>query len=128
MIRILIAGIFSAGFSYILNKLMLTKLGDRALIVLIPFIEEMAKSTAAIVLKTNFIGVHFVFGCIEGIYDYIYSNKKIGKWAALASVISHTFFGSVTFLIYTTTQRALLGILVAWIFHSTWNWYITNKI
>lgn len=128
MINLIFAGILSALFSYILNKLMLSKLGERALIALIPFIEEMAKTTFAIIFNSAFLGVHLIFGVIEGIYDYIFSSKKIGKWAALASIISHSFFGGVTYVVFERTNSAILAILVAWILHSGWNWYIMEKI
>lgn len=128
MTNLVFAGILSAIFSYILNKLMLIKLQERALIALIPFIEEMAKTTFALLFTTSIIGVHFVFGVIEGIYDLIFSSKKIGKWAALASLISHSFFGGITYVVFEKTNVIILSILVAWIFHSTWNWFIMEKL
>jgi len=128
MTKIIIAGILSAIFSYILNKVMLSKLGERALIALIPFIEEMAKTTTAIIFKSSIVGVHITFGVIEGIYDYIFSSKKIGKWAALASLISHSFFGGITYVVFERANSIILGILVSWILHSAWNWFIMEKL
>lgn len=128
MTNIIFAGILSALFSYILNKIMLKGLGERALIALIPFIEEMSKTTFAIILKSSIIGAHFIFGIIEGVYDLIFSSKKIGKWAALASLISHSFFGGVTYVVFERTNTLILSLLVAWIFHSAWNWFIMEKL
>lgn len=78
--NIIIAGIFSAAFAYVCNKLILKSFQDEGLTILVPLLEEMAKTTFALLLKTNIIGTHFVFGCIEGIYDLINSSKnwKVG--------------------------------------------------
>lgn len=126
--NIIIAGIFSAAFAYVCNKLILKSFQDEGLTILVPLLEEMAKTTFALLLKTNIIGTHFVFGCIEGIYDLINSSKKIGRWAAVASVISHSFFGIVTYFTYTKTDLSIIAIVVAWIFHSGWNWYVVKKL
>ena len=122
------SGIVAGILAYLWNKLILKRLGDRGLITLVPFIEEFFKSTVAIYLKSNIIGAHFIFGCIEGIYDIVTSSKKIGKWAALASILSHSFFGSVTYLVYLKTSNIPISIFSAWIFHSGWNWYITKYL
>ncbi|ABR46396.1 conserved hypothetical protein [Alkaliphilus metalliredigens QYMF] len=124
----IIAGIIAALLAYLLNKWALKGVGERGLIALVPFIEEAAKSGVAFLLKTSFIQAHFVFGCVEGVYDMMTSSKKIGKWAALASILSHSFFGGITYFVYTQTQALLLSIMAAWIFHSGWNWYITKYL
>lgn len=128
MVNLIFAGILSAVVSYILNKIMLKGLGERALIALIPFIEEMSKTTFALLLKSSIIGVHFIFGVIEGIYDLLFSSKKIGKWAALASLFSHSFFGGITYVVFERTNTVILAILVSWVLHSTWNWFIMEKL
>ncbi|AKL93625.1 hypothetical protein CACET_c01070 [Clostridium aceticum] len=125
---IVIAGILSAALAYLCNKVILKSFQDEGLTILVPLLEEMAKTTFAFFLKTNIIGTHFIFGCIEGIYDIFTSSKKIGKWAAVASILSHSFFGMVTYLTYTKTKFGFIAILVSWIFHSGWNWYVVKKL
>ncbi len=122
------SGIFAAIFAYLCNKLILKRFGGNSLVAFVPFIEEFAKTSAAIVVGGNLVGTHFIFGCIEGIYDIITSSKKIGKLAALASVISHSLFGFITHITYSKSSSIFLSILLAWIFHSAWNWYITKYL
>lgn len=124
----IVAGIFAGVFAYLWNRWILTRVGDKGLIVIIPLVEEVAKSGAALLLETNFLGTHFIFGCIEGIYDIITSSKKIGNWAALASIISHSFFGGTTYLVHYASGSISLAIFVAWLFHTGWNWYITKYV
>ncbi len=120
------SGMIAAALAYLWNKLLLKRLGDRGLITLVPFIEEFFKTVAALYLRHNIIGAHFIFGCIEGIYDIITSSKKIGKWAAMASIVSHSFFGAITYFVYLRTNNIPISIFAAWIFHSGWNWYVTK--
>lgn len=122
------AGIIAALFSYICNKFVLNKLGDTGLIVAVPFIEELAKSLSPVFLNTSILGSHFIFGIIEGIYDIVNSSKSIGKLAALASIISHSLFGLATILVIGAGYSIYWGIFLAWLFHSTWNWYITKYL
>lgn len=122
------AGIIAALSSYIFNKLVLKKLGDIGIIVVAPFIEETTKTIASLILNTSIIGTHFIFGFIEGIYDIINSSKSIGKWAALSSLISHTAFGLVTYLVIKTGYSPYWGVFLAWLLHSSWNWYITKQL
>ncbi|SDJ83214.1 hypothetical protein [Natronincola ferrireducens] len=128
MITTIMAGILSAILAYLCNKVILKSFRDEGLTILVPLLEEMAKTTFALLLKTNMIGTHFIFGCIEGIYDIITSSKRIGKWAAVASILSHSFFGMVTYLTYTRTKQALIAIILSWILHSGWNWYVVKKL
>ena len=128
LIKILMAGIFSAAFAYLCNKVIVSFFSDRGLVILAPLVEEVAKTGFAILLQTSIIGGHFVFGLIEGVYDIYTSPKKTGKWAALASVISHSFFGIITYFLYIKTGLLPVGIGLAWIFHSSWNWYIIKNL
>lgn len=125
---IIIAGIIAALVSYICNKWVLKKSGDIGLIAVVPFIEETAKTSSAIIIGTGVAGTHFVFGIIEGIYDILNSSKSIGKWAALASIISHSIFGFATHLTIKSGYPIYWGIFLAWLIHSTWNWYITKYL
>jgi hypothetical protein len=125
---LVLSGIIAALLAYLCNKLALKGLGDRGILTLVPFIEEFFKTVAAIYLESSIVGVHFIFGCIEGLYDLATSSKKIGKWAALASVLSHSAFGGITCLVYMETSNIPASIFAAWIFHSSWNWYITKYV
>ncbi len=125
---VIIAGIISGLLSYIFNKWALKDLKNKGLIIAVPIIEESTKTMAAIIIGTSIVGTHFIFGIIEGIYDIVNSPKKIGKWAALASILSHSFFGLITELTINIGYPIYWGIFLAWLIHSTWNWYITKHI
>jgi len=125
---VIFSGIIAALFSYICNKWVLNKLEDIGVIAVVPFIEEAAKTGSSIIIGTSIIGTHFVFGIIEGIYDIVTSSKRIGKWAALASIISHSIFGFVTYLTINTGYSIYWGILLAWLIHSSWNFYIIKYL
>lgn len=125
---VIIAGIISGFLSYIFNKWALNKLKNKGLTIVVPIIEETFKTMSAIIIRTNIVGTHFMFGIIEGIYDIVNSSKKIGKWAALASIISHSFFGLITQLTINVGYSIYWGIFISWLIHSAWNWYITKYI
>ncbi|MBM7614780.1 hypothetical protein [Alkaliphilus hydrothermalis] len=122
------SGIIAAAFAYLCNKVILKRFGSNSLVAFVPFIEEFSKSIAAVLMSTHIVGTHFVFGCIEGIYDIVTSSKKIGNLAALASVVSHSFFGLITYITFGKSDSILIAVLVAWVFHSAWNWYITKYL
>lgn len=125
---VIIAGIISGLLSYIFNKWALKDLKNKGLIIAVPIIEESTKTMSAIIIGTSIVGTHFIFGIIEGIYDIVNSPKKIGKWAALASILSHSFFGLITQLTINIGYPIYWGIFLSWLIHSTWNWYITKHI
>lgn len=124
----ILAGILAALISYICNRIVLKKQGNIGIIVIVPFIEEFTKTMSSVMISTSILGTHFVFGVIEGIYDIVTSNKQIGKWAALASIISHTTFGLATYLTIQFGYSIYWGIFLSWLIHSTWNWYITKYL
>lgn len=123
----ILAGIIAAIFSYIFNKLALKKVGNIGINIIVPFIEEGSKTAMAFILDTNIIATHFVFGFIEGVYDIINSSEYIGKWAALASLISHSVFGVAVYLTAKAGYPIYLGALIAGLLHSGWNYYITTR-
>ncbi|GAB6086116.1 hypothetical protein [Alkaliphilus crotonatoxidans] len=124
----ILSGILAAFFAYLLNKVILKRFGGNSLIMIVPLAEELIKTLAAMVINRNILATHIVFGIIEGGYDIFNSPKKIGKLAALASILSHSLFGYITLLVFNRSQSIFIAILVAWLFHSGWNWYITKYL
>ncbi|MDI9475396.1 MAG: hypothetical protein ACOX0L_09430 [Natronincolaceae bacterium] len=122
----ILAGIVAALFSYLLNKLVLKKIGNIGIIIVVPFVEEISKTVSALILKTNLVATHLVFGIIEGIYDIVNSSEKTGKWAALVSLASHGIFGAATYLTTKMGYSVCWGIALAWLLHSGWNWLVTK--
>ena len=124
----ILAGIFASIFAYLCNKLVLKALGERAIVALVPFIEEMGKSGAAILMQSNIFGTHLVFGVVEGVYDIVVSKAETGKLAALFSVFSHGIFGMITQVTYNRSGSFYVAVLVAWLFHSLWNWLVQKYL
>lgn len=122
------AGIIAALLSYLCNKAVLRKSENTGITIVIPCIEEMTKTISALAMNTSIIKTHFIFGIIEGIYDIATSSKAVGRWAALASIISHSLFGLVTYFSIKNGYSFYWGIFLAWLIHSTWNWYITKYL
>lgn len=122
-----LAGIVAALISYIFNKFVLKKIGNKGIIIAVPFIEESSKTAMAFILGTDIIAAHFVFGLIEGIYDIVNSSKRIGKWAALASLMSHSVFGAAVYFTMRAGYSIYWGVFLAWLLHSGWNWYVTKS-
>ncbi|KAB3531904.1 hypothetical protein F8154_12395 [Alkaliphilus pronyensis] len=122
----LVSGILSAINAYLLNRWILNRTGSRGIVLMVPLIEELSKTLIALLLKSAIIETHITFGVIEAIYDIKTTSKGVGRLAALASIISHSIFGWLTYVIYTKTGLVSVGIIIAWVLHSGWNWYITK--
>jgi hypothetical protein len=118
-VSFLIAGTLAGGIAYLVNRQVVQRMGPVAISSVIPVVEEVLKTGLAIILGASILGTHFIFGIIEGIYDYLTGGK--GKtWAGVISVVSHFVFGLVTL-----TVSGSLGILPAVVLsttiHAGWN-------
>lgn len=115
----LVAGILAAGTAFILNRCLMKYLGIKAIYSIIPLVEEVIKTSAAIVFNASIFGTHGVFGAVEAVYDYATATQK--KWsAAIISIVSHFIFGGITVLIYNS-YGLVIAILTATMLHTSWN-------
>lgn len=124
----ILAGIVGAALSYLLNKLVLARWGKKGIMLVVPLVEEVSKTLGAYSLGASLLATHFIFGIIEGGYDLATSSKSIGKLAALASIFSHSLFGMGTWWAYGYSASLPASILVGWLLHSAWNWYVTKHL
>lgn len=119
---VIIAGLLAAGFAFVGNQKILQQFGSRGISTVTPLFEETLKTGLALLLSASILGVHLVFGIVEGIYDYGTASKGQG-WAAAVSVISHGIFGLVTMLVISKTGYFLAIVLSATL-HTSWNYLI----
>ncbi|WP_366923348.1 hypothetical protein MFMK1_000223 [Metallumcola ferriviriculae] len=114
---ILLSAVMVALMVWLINRQIVNLLGNKAVITAIPFIEELFKSAAAVLLGVPLVALHGIFGIIEGVYDIIAGVRFL---PAAASVLSHTFFGGLTnYLLH------IFGFWGAWfvagLVHVAWN-------
>lgn len=119
--KYLFAGFLSALTAWIFNVYLVKQGGDKAVVLIIPIVEEVLKTGASVLLDAPLVATHLTFGLIEGIHDYL-TAKRWGLWAGLISIISHWIFGKTTAVAYDKTGLWLFGILAALILHVLWNY------
>lgn len=116
----LIAGIAAAIAAYIAN-ITISRFAPRYSVTLFaPFLEEFLKTVVAILIGTDIVLSHTVFGVAEGVYDYFYAEKKVNGRSAVLSVVSHWIFGYITLRLKMKIGVICAIVIVAFI-HSLWN-------
>lgn len=110
--------------SYLINKILLGLLRERAIIFVAPLIEELAKTIPAYTLNRPILLVHFFFGVGEAIYDLVNSSEETGKWAGLVSILSHLFFAAIVYLSLAFSGSIYLAISLAILAHVLFNYII----
>ncbi|MGI6038012.1 MAG: hypothetical protein ACOYD6_07270 [Limnochordia bacterium] len=111
-------GLTAALLAYGANRLVVGLWGQRAVALLVPAIEELAKTGLAVVMNQPLLGVHIIFGLLEAIYDARKGGQA--RWSAsLASIVGHGFFGLLTFSLARGSLPLAIG--AAWLVHALWN-------
>lgn len=121
----LVAGLGAALLAWGLNVLVVKGGGERCIIWVIPWLEEVIKTGAALLVGTSIPLTHGVFGLVEAVHDCM-TSRRWGFWAGLASVVSHWFFGQITQYFLSQMGYWLLGVGVAAVAHVSWNLAITR--
>lgn len=112
--------------SYVLNKIMLKVIREKAVTFGAPITEELIKTLPAYFLNRPIWHVHFLFGIGEALYDLFTGNRESGKWAALLSIVSHSIFGGMVYFINVLSDSIALALLCAIIAHIGWNYLIMH--
>jgi len=120
----LAAVVISLVGSYILNRYIVKGLGRHAIYTLVPVSEEALKTLPAFYFGVPFLPVHFLFGLGEAIYDLTHSSSRYAKWAAFFSIVSHAFFGSVTYAGLLLMGKPVAAVMAAILFHGLWNYFM----
>lgn len=118
----IIAGCLAAFLAWGFNKIIVKFWGDPAIVVLVPVGEEILKTSLAFIFSSSIIYTHITFGLIEAIWD-IKTNAK-GLQPGLFSVLTHSIFGLITWLLYSRTGYISISIMTGIFAHIIWNSYI----
>jgi len=110
--------------SWLINKFLLERIGEYAIYLGAPVIEEFLKSIPAYLLDRPILPVHFWFGIGEALYDICTGrgDRVSGRFAALASIISHSLFGGAAYLLMEWTASIAAALIVSVILHMGWNY------
>ncbi|EGD51542.1 MAG: hypothetical protein AB2462_02465 [Thermoanaerobacter sp.] len=115
----LLSGIGGVILAYFLNRMAVTKYKRRAIIYLVPAIEETCKTVAGY-LTSSILLSHLIFGIAEAVNDYIKASYKINLRASILSILSHSFFGITSYILVMQTN-IFLAIIVTSLIHGLWN-------
>lgn len=123
----ILAGVVAAAVSFFLNRIALYLVGERAVVCVIPVIEEVVKASMSLLFSTSFLTTYFVFGTIEGLYDF-FDNQERGFKIVFVSILGHTIFGYVFLNISRGTRSMLMGIGAATFLHMIWNALVLKAV
>jgi hypothetical protein len=113
----LFSGLLVATMSFFINKYLVAKLGNWAIIYLIPLCEELLKTGAYYFIGGNLVIIHLIFGIVEAKFDILNS-----KGAAALAIVTHSVFGGLTFYCLILTKNLVLAILITILIHLFWNY------
>lgn len=115
-----LAGLVAAGLSWLLNGLLVDKVGRLWVIAIGPGFEELFKTGAALLLGANIFLSHLAFGAVEAMRDM--AGRQPGSVpAGLASFTGHSLFGFLAALSYGKTESTLPAVAVPLAVHFLWN-------
>jgi hypothetical protein len=120
-----ISGVLAAVIAWFINRRMVNYWGDSAIAVIVPILEEVLKTSIAVLLGASIFYAHFTFGLMEAIWDMKVNIN--GFRPALYSLITHSIFGFITIIVYKLSGFLTLGISVSIIVHVLWNSYIIKS-
>lgn len=121
----LIAGTLAAISAWAINSFMVRRWGDAAISVLVPVAEEMLKTFLAVAFSTSILFTHITFGIIEAVWD-IKANIR-GLNPGIIALVTHGFFGLVTWAVLSLTGILALAIMTSIVTHIIWNSIIINN-
>jgi hypothetical protein len=107
--------------SYLINKTLLERLGEKAICFGAPIVEEIAKTLPAYFMDRSIFHVHFLFGLGEAIYDFCNSGKDMGVWAGLMSALTHSVFGLLTVIILNNDGSIFIALAGSMVLHACLN-------
>ncbi|MGI6649685.1 MAG: hypothetical protein ACOX5W_11730 [Bacillota bacterium] len=118
-----LAGLLAAAISWVVNSWITERGGRLGLTVLVPLVEETAKTGLAVMIGGELVLVHAVFGSMEAIYETC-REQQLGP--AIAAFVSHLLFGLVTLSIYRYFNNWGAAILGGTSLHALWNLLIIH--
>ncbi len=118
-------GLLTAAAAWFVNRKWFSNFGVYGLVLAAPFLEEILKTSGAVLFRTDIFFVHATFGTVEAIYDINTGAHSIS--AGLFSFLGHIIFGyisSVIFL-YSNIIFALAAGISA---HVLWNLFVVYLV
>jgi hypothetical protein len=115
-----VLALLMAAVSFLMNRQMLKHIGPEVILTYGPLLEEVVKSLPAYYLGVNLMAVHFTFGMIEGLWDWV-SNSRQCLWATIGSIVGHSLFGFLTTLGLYLTGSIWPGLASGLAAHWVWN-------
>jgi len=120
--RLVIAALAATSVALFANRTLRDHIKiPNALVWLVPLIEETAKSGSAVLFGTSIPAVHVLFGLAESVHDVLGFEAQ-DVIAALLSILGHTLFGLIAYLVSKTTGHLVWGIIASAVVHIGWNW------
>ncbi|AAM25690.1 hypothetical protein M2349_002573 [Caldanaerobacter subterraneus subsp. tengcongensis MB4] len=114
-----LSGMAGIVVAYLLNSAVVKRYGERAVIYIVPFIEESSKTVFGY-LTSSILASHFMFGIAEAVNDYTKASYKINGRAAVLSILSHSIFGVISYVLVEKVNL-FVAILSASLLHLLWN-------
>lgn len=115
-----LGGGLAAAVVYGLNRRAARVMGEKAITVAGPAIEELAKTLASVLLGAPLVETHLAFGVIEAVYD-MSQGTRAGAPAVILSTGGHTLFGIVTYMVTLWSGSWQAGTIAAVFAHAIWN-------
>lgn len=117
--KFIIAGILASLGAWIGNRAALKLGGVRAIVVISPLIEEIAKTGMALLTGGSLILTHGVFGLVEGLYD-VWNSGTEGVKAGAVSFAGHLFYGYTAFQVLHKFG-IIPAVIAGYVVHMLWN-------
>lgn len=95
--------------------------------VLVPLLEEAAKTGSAIAFGAPILATHALFGVIEAVYDTA-KPSPVGFFAGLVALAGHLGFGLVASLVWRQTGSGPGAVLGATLVHVLFNSLIIGRL
>ena len=102
--------------------------GDRvAVAILVPLVEESAKTGAALIIGAPILATHITFGLIEAGYDVI-KPSRFGLLAGFVGLAGHLAFGLTAGSVYGRLGSGPAAVAAATLLHVFFNAFIIGRL
>jgi hypothetical protein len=95
-------------------------------IYLVPVVEEVSKTAAAVLFGGDILLTHLSFGAVEGFWEYF--DRRNGFYAGLAALASHSVFGFITLSVYRYYGSLPPALGAGFLVHTTWNYLVIRYL
>lgn len=123
----LAAGLSAAFIALIGNRWAVRGGGRTAVAVLVPLVEETAKTGSALVIGAPILATHVVFGLIEAAYDII-KPSRFGLLAGFVGLVGHLAFGLTAGLVYGCYRSGPATVAAATLVHTVFNAVVVGRL